>query len=145
MSKTNNDALIKELMQKVEEQKASLGTRERVVWNTNGLFKFDSNNHFNLNTVSDPAILAGALAFLMQKEEYFYKACNLLGIQGTKFEWESYSVRDWTSDFEVRVRQIEYDKKKKKLDDTKKKLAALVSEEARTEMELESIKESLGL
>ena len=38
-----------------------------------------------------------------------------------------------------------YDKKKKSLDATKKKLNSLVSEEARTEMDIEGIKKSLGL
>ena len=141
-----NDVVIKDLMAKVEEQKAKLGTKERNVWRTNGVFKydFDKSNFFNLNTVSDPTVLAYALAYLLGKESNFRDACSRLGVK-SDYMHDGYLVEDWEEDFKTRVRGIEYDKNKKKLEDTKKKLASLVSEEARTEMELESIKESLGL
>jgi len=146
MSKTKNDVLIKELMQKVEEQKASLGPREKVAWETNGIFKFDSEvsgNFFNLNTVTDSETLAKALGFLILQEEGFLRACNRFGIT-SKYKWGGYTVEEWEKDFQTRIKVIQYDKKKKQLDETKKKLAALVSEEARTEMELEDIKKLLA-
>lgn len=143
MSKTNNDALIKELMAKVEEQKAALGTKKRNVLRTNGLFKRD-NEHFNLNTVSNPLTLVAALGFLISQEEFFQQACSRLGVKGT-FKWDGYSVAEWEADFVDRIAGIEYDKKKAALESTKTKLSALVSEEARTEMELENIKASLGV
>jgi len=88
-------------------------------------------------------MLATALGFLISQEESFIKACEQLGVKG-EFKWDGYSVNDWREDFLTRIRVIEYDKKKKVLDVTKAKLSSLVSEEARTEMELEDIKKILG-
>jgi hypothetical protein len=53
-------------------------------------------------------------------------------------------VSEWEEDFKTRVRIIEYDKRKKTLDATKQKLNSLVSEEAKTEMELEEIAKALA-
>jgi hypothetical protein len=143
MNMSKNDSAIKELLQKVEEQKASLGNKERVVWLTNGIFKKDASNFFNINTVTDPIILAHALGFLLVQHDGFNRACEkYLGING-EFKWDGYSIEDWIEDFMTRNRVIEYDRKKKVLDATKAKLNSLVSEEARTEMELNDIKKLL--
>jgi len=140
---SKNDGLIKELLEKVEEQKAGLGKKEKVAWQTNGIFKKDSNNWFNINTVTDFYSLAGALGFLIYQEEAFQKACKRLGIQ-SEFRWEGYTLKEWEEDFQLRIKMIEWDNRKKKLDETKKRLGGLVSEEARTEMELEDIKKILA-
>lgn len=143
MSKQNNDAVIKDLLQKVEDQKASLGTKEKVAWNTNGVFKYRGGDFFNLNTVTDPTVLANALAVLISQESSFKDACKRLGIKAD-YKWDGYAVSDWEEDFLTRMRVIEWDKKKKTLDTTKAKLNTLVSEEAKTEMELEDIKKLLA-
>lgn len=143
MSKTNNDAVIKDLLQKVEDQKNGLGTRAKVAWNTNGVFKYRGGDFFNLNTVTDPSVLANALAVLISQEDSFKEACKRLGIKA-EYKWDGYSVKDWQEDFQTRIDVIEWDKKKKTLDATKAKLNALVSEEAKTEMELEDIKKLLA-
>lgn len=143
MSKSNNDIVIKELMQKVEAQKKALGTKERGVLTTNGIFKFDDSHYFNINTVSDVSQLIRALSYLLLNEEFFRMACSRLGVSNVSFEWQSYKVADWEKDFAMRIRQIEYEKNKKRLEDTQKKLAALVSEEERTAMEIENIRKAL--
>jgi hypothetical protein len=143
MSKQNNDAAIKSLLQKVEDQKTNLGSREKASLETNGIFKYSDGNFFNLNTVVDVAILARALAFLITQEESFKEACKRLGVKA-EFKWDNYSVSEWEEDFKTRVRIIEYDKRKKTLDATKQKLNSLVSEEAKTEMELEEIAKALA-
>jgi hypothetical protein len=140
---SKNDSAIKELLQKVEEQKVSLGNKERVTWLTNGIFKKDASYFFNINTVTDPIVLATALGFLIVQHDGFNSACEkYLGIKG-EFKWDGYSIGDWIEDFKTRIRVIEYDRKKKVLDATKAKLNSLVSEEARTEMELNDIKKLL--
>lgn len=138
-----NDIVIKELLDKVADQKANLGTREKVAWNTNGVFKYRGGDFFNLNTVTDPSVLANALAVLIVQEDSFKEACKRLGIKAD-FKWDNYSVKDWQDDFMTRMRVIEWDKKKKTLDATQDKLKTLVSEEAKTEMELEDIKKLLA-
>ena len=57
-----------------------------------------------------------------------------------EFKWNGYSMDEWEEDFKTRIKAITWSEKKKVLDSTKTKLNQLVSEEARTEMELDSIK-----
>jgi hypothetical protein len=149
MSKETNDSAIKQLMAKVEEQKTALGTRRRYVLNTNGIFKYDSKNgdetYFNINTISDPITFVNALSYLISQERNFNEACDRLGVKNATWKWYDFTMEEWEADFKARIEQIQYDEKKKKLDATKQKLDTLVSEEARTEMELENIQKTLGL
>ncbi|MFA7219325.1 MAG: hypothetical protein WC119_02340 [Synergistaceae bacterium] len=141
---SNNDVMIKELLAKVDEQTKALGNKPRSVLVTNGVFKRNSQDFFNINTVSDVSVLAEALAFLMTREDYFSKACKALGIGSIKSKWEGYTLKEWQEDFQLRKDIIEYNARKSKLDATKAKLKGLMSEDARTASELESIKEILG-
>lgn len=140
---SKNDAVIKELMAKLEEQKAGLGKTPRGTWLTNGIFKFNSSDYFNINVVTDFSKLAGALGFLLLQEDAFNKGCDALGVKA-EFKWDGYTRDDWEEDFKTRIAIVEYDSKKRTLDATKKKLQSLVSEETRTEMELDEIKKLLG-
>lgn len=140
---SKNDAVIKELMAKVEAQKASLGVKPRASWLTNGVFKFNASDYFNINVTSDVGRIAQALGFLLTQEDYFKKGCEALGVEA-EFKWDGYSRSEWESDFKTRIKIIEYDSKKKLLDTTKAKLSSLVSEEERTAMELEDIQKLLA-
>ena len=140
---SKNDVVIKELLQKVDEQKNGLGKKEKVAWQTNGIFKRDSINWFNINTVTDFSLLASALGFLISQDESFQKACKRLGVTA-EFKWDGYTIKEWEEDFQLRIKLVEWDNRKKKLDETKKRLSGLVSEEARTEMELDDIKKILA-
>jgi hypothetical protein len=135
--------MIKQLMAKVATQKEALGTKPKAFWKTNALFKFNGDTHFNLNTVSDSGKLVVALAHLLAQSDDTVKAAQMLGVAAPKFEWFGYSVEDWVDDFKMRISIIDWEAKKAKLDATQTKLSQLVSEEARTEMELESISKLL--
>jgi hypothetical protein len=141
----SNDAVIKELLKAVNDQKEGLGIKPRSTWVTNGIFKdVDDKGFFNINTVCDFSSFALALGLLISKEESFNDACDQLGIK-EKYTWNGYTVEEWKEDFITRINTVKYSAKKKKLDITQKKLKSLVSEEARTEMELDEIKASLGI
>jgi hypothetical protein len=139
-----NDDTIKNLMAKVAEKKATLGIKPRAVWLTNAVFKYDGSNHLNLNTVSDSKPLVEALSFLLSRQAMMEKAGEMLGVTVAEFEWYGYSLSDWVSDFKTRLSIVNWEAEKNKLNALESKLAALVSEEARTEMALEDIKTILG-
>jgi hypothetical protein len=141
---SKNDDTIKELLKTVEAQKASLGKKERASWRTNGVFKSPNGPGINLNTVQKPSVLVDCLATLLGFELSVAEANKRLGTD-EPLSWDGYSVEDWEEDFKTRLRIIEYDKKKKALDATEKKLGTLMSEDARTESALDDIKSSLGL
>jgi len=132
-------------MMAVDKQKKEMGKKPRVSFNTNALFKFDDdgNKRINLNTVSEAAPLAAALSFLLQLKEYCNQATSLLGLE-FKFQWHGHSYEDWLGDFQQQIELIKWRKQKKKLDELNKKLGKLISEDARTSMELEEIEKLLG-
>jgi len=91
---SKNDAVIKDLMAKVESQKKAMGAKPRVVWNTNGLFKKDSSEFFNINTVSDTSVLGSAMGFLLAQEESFVKGCKEIEVSDSvEFKWNGYSQK----------------------------------------------------
>lgn len=141
--KTNNDAMIQELLAKVEAQKKVLGTKPRGTYATNGVFKFSTSDFININVVTDFSRLASALGFLLIQEEAFKKGCEALDVTGT-FKWDGYTRNDWEDDFRMRVSIIRYDVNKKKLEAAQAKLNSLISEDARTAMELDALKDLLG-
>jgi hypothetical protein len=139
-----NDDKIKELMALVAEKKKALGDKPKATWSTNAVFKYNSNEFFNLNTVKEPKVLVEALAFLMQRTTMITEASRALGVAAHNPEWGGYSVADWVSDFKTRLAIVNWETKKAELEATQVKLNTLVSEEARTEMEIDSIAKLLG-
>jgi hypothetical protein len=138
-----NDDTIKNLLAKVEAQQLALGAKPRPAWRTNGIFKYDGTNHFNLNTVAEPKPLVEATAFLIGAKKNLAEACTMLHVPEIEFKWNGYTYPEWLEDFKTRLSIVDWEAKKKQLEATKAKLSTLVSEEARTEMELEAITKSL--
>lgn len=147
---STNDTIIKELLAKVEKQRAELGPKPRPTHQTNGVFKgylTDSGNveAFNINVVNDPVKLVEALAFVLHRHSAHEEAKHLLGVEDVEFTYSGFGKEDWVADFKGRIDSLNWDKKKKKLTETENKLKALVSEETKTKMELDEIQKSLGL
>jgi hypothetical protein len=141
----NNDTTIKALISKIEEKKSALGVKPKANWKTNAIFKYDSQYFMNLNTISEIEPIVDALSFLYIKYEATKKAYETLGISAPiQFTWTGYTIAEWESDFKTKVTQIYWEAENKKLKELEAKLRSLVSEEVRTEMELESISKLLG-
>jgi len=134
-----NDNKIKQLLNKVDIEKKKLGPKIKVSYNTNCLFKYDDKNYFNLNIVTDSNVLVEALAFLLEKEAMRKEAAKRLDVEFNNFEWLGFPLHYWEEDFKTRSKIIKYNKQLDKLGRMQKQLNQLVSEEARTEMELEEI------
>jgi hypothetical protein len=115
---SKNDVVIKDLMEKVEQQKKDLGVKPRVAWITNGIIKSFRSGALNINTVNDASVLAEALAGMILYNNAFKEACDELGIE-SDCKIDGYSFADWKDDLKMRARIIAYDNKKKKLDATK--------------------------
>jgi len=139
----DNDARISALLATIEKQRKALGTKPRAAWLTSAIFKYSSSDHFNLNVVSNPEVLVDALSFLLAKEDTRTDAAKRLGVPPSSLVWEGYPIADYEADFKHRLAIIEWDAKKKLLEQTEKKLKSLVSEEARTGMALDDIESLL--
>ena len=142
MNKSANDSKTKELIKKVEDRKASLGTRPKISWNTNGVFLYNKDS-LNLNVIKDKDLIVTCVAHLLSIEESSKKAASLLGFDSHKVMYNGYSISDWIDDFKTRVSVIKWEEEHVKFVALEKKLATLISEEARTEMELADIEKSL--
>ena len=143
MSAKNNDKAIQDLLKKVDEQTTVLGKPIKPAWNTNGIFKFLNGETLNINVCGEPVQFAYALANLYTLKDAFNNACQDLDIGG-RFRYGGYLVDEWREDFVTRISVIRYNEKKKLLDASKAKLQALMSEDARTENELNKLAELLG-
>lgn len=141
----SNDDKIKLLLAKVEEQQANLGTRPKAHYESNGSFQYkDGRGHFNLNTVTNFRVFVDALAFLLDSKGLQDQAAERLDVKPEPFAWDGSTIEEWEQDFKTRIAIVEWQSRKKKLAATKKKLNTLVSEEARTEMELTDIEKLLA-
>jgi len=141
---SKHDDKIKQLLSKIETDKKNLGKKPKVSLNTNGLFRFDNSNHFNLNTVSDSGYLVRALGFLLEKETTQREAAKRLGVDDYVFDWKGYSLKDWEGDFKLRADSIVWNARQKKLAALQKQLKTLRSEDAKTDEALGEIEKMLG-
>jgi hypothetical protein len=140
---SKNDAKIKTLIAAVEKQKAEMGKRPKVSFETNGLFTCRDGSRLNLNTVGSVEVLVSALAELLQTQSAELGAAKLLGVDVT-VKLNNQSADDWVADFKQQVAVIQWRDQKTKLDKLNKKLGKLMSEDARTANELEDIEKMLG-
>jgi hypothetical protein len=140
----NNDTRIKELLQKVDQQRKALGEKPKAAWRTNGIFKYREGQHININTVSDKLILVDALASLLETDASRKTAADVLGVSFKESLYNGYTVSEYVEDFKLRCSILDWEIKKKLLLQTEDKLNSLVSEEAKTEMALDDISKILG-
>jgi len=138
-----NDIEIKKLIDVVDGKDSAITKASRKVLVTNGIFRYKdaSNNYVNINTLTKEMVIE-VLAFLIEKMEFYDKACDELGLVKS-FIWDGYSYNDWFEDLKNRVEYLKYEEKKKKVKKTKDKLLGLVSTEGKTAMELDAIKKSI--
>lgn len=140
----NNDKAIQDLLKKVEEQTKALGKPIKPTWNTNGVFPWEAGGALNINVCNDPIQLVYILGKLVSKRTGFTEAYKILGLDDKAvFKYKGYTFDEWAEDLQTRISIIKYNEKKKLLDASKAKLQSLMSEDARTETELNKLAELL--
>jgi hypothetical protein len=139
-----NDEKIKQLMGLVDEKKAKLGKKPATTLKTNGVFKmFGDGRHTNINTINDMSLAVGIVKHLIMERKYIEEAEKLLGVDSGETTWDGYDVDEWIFDIKTRVSIIQYNEEKRKLAKLEKSLQNLISEDAKTEMELDNIADLL--
>lgn len=150
MSKQANDQKVQQLMAVVEERKEEIKKlSKRQAWRTNQAFRFDDRDlgnkpMINLNTVNDERSICLMMSFLLEKENHWTEAREMLGLDKEPFQWNGFTITDWKDDLKDRLDRIQIDDKKKQLATLEKKLSKLLSEEARNAKELDEIEKLLG-
>ncbi len=145
MAKKTNDALVSQLLQKVAEKKAQIDKIKNPEFKTNLSFPMDifgTSNRINLN-VASPEILFSLLVYINTILDNAKGTAVEYGI-GFDYKWFGFQLDDWRDDIVLKIKQNQCHKQVKELREIEAKLKSLMSEEHKTNLELENIKSLLG-
>ncbi len=131
-----NDQKILDLQKKVDEKKAALAKTQRFSPVTNCTLAFEGER-FNLNTLD----VDGCTLLLVRMNTYLMSAKDL-GIE-TPVVISGYSLENWVKDLKAKLAYLQREAEKRKLQQTEKKLEALLSTEVKTELAIDEIANSL--
>ena len=131
-----NDDRILELKKQVEDKKKELTNKKtRFVPVTNCILEMDGMT-LNLNVLSENALIL----LWIRLNAYRMSAADL-GLD--KFEISGYDLNDWITDVKARLEVIATKREENNLKAMETKLDKLLSEDKKTELELDSIAELL--
>lgn len=133
---SKNDDRILELKKQVEDKKNELASKKtRFVPITNCILEMDGMT-LNLNVLSESALIL----LWIRLNTYRMSAADL-GLH--KFEISGYDLEDWITDVKARLEVIATKREENDLKAMETKLDKLLSEDKKTELELDSIAELL--
>lgn len=143
---TERDQLIDQLLIKVEEKKAEVEKIKNPVYKTNLSASnplFGEGIRVNLNVASEEVLLSllYSFEFLIEQNKTVPSKYGISGIT----EWNGFKLEDWRDDIVLKIRQKNSQKQVKELKEMETKLNSLMSEDKKRDIELESLKKSLGM
>lgn len=136
-----------DLINDVKQRKLEISKLEKPNWKTNCSFTYiegKMNDAINLHTVSKVQTLVEFAGYLLQKQEAYQKAANLLAVDAPEFQWSGFAVNDWLEDFKTKINIIQLASKKKKLEELETRLNLIISPELKAQMELDAIAAELS-
>ena len=139
------DKLIDELLLVVENKKAEIERIKNPVFKTN--LSFTTPNYegvrINLNVAPEETLIY-LLCTVDTLIEQNKKIPEKYGVPSIK-EWYGFKLEDWRDDLVLKIKQKSAQKQIKDLKEKEEKLNSLISERKKKELELQSLKASLGL
>lgn len=136
---SQNDAKIQAMLKQIETKKKEVSKIERFVPETSMTIDV-AGTRYNLNTVTDTAKFIEITAHLISQKTNWDAANKILG---TTIEFSSggFSLEQWVSDIQGRLKQVSLRQKKQAISEMEKKLESLMSNDLRTELELSKLEE----
>ena len=139
------DKLIDELLLIVEAKKAEIERIKNPVFKTNLSLTAPNNEtvRINLNVATEETLLSllTSIEVLIEKNKTLPEKYGIPGID----TWYGFKLEDWRDDIVLKIKQKTAQKQIKDLKEKEEKLNGLISERKKKEMELNSLKVSLGL
>lgn len=134
-----NDDRILVLKKQIEDKKKDLGKQPRFSPVTTCMFNYNGNrvNIHTLTSVKDINVM------LVYFNIYAMSAENL-GIDCADVYFDGFSVYDWMEDLNSKKAVVEYNEKKSQLNVLEKKLDKLLSDDKKTELEIDAIADLIG-
>lgn len=127
---TKNDERVLQLKKIIDEKRTELKTVKRFTPLTNCVLSLDNQN-YNINVLQ-----LDDLKLLIVKLNMYLMSANDLDI---KLVISGYNVTEWMSDIESKIEIFEYKKKESELKTLEAKLDKMLSDEKKTELELDEI------
>lgn len=134
-----NDERILELKKQIEEKKKELGKQPRFSPVTTCMFNHNGNriNIHALTSIKDiNAMLVYFNMYVMSAED--------MEISCEDIVFDGFAVTDWIEDLKSKKTVIEYTAKKEQLTVLEKKLDKLLSDDKKTELEIDAIADLIG-
>lgn len=136
---TKNDEMILQLKKKVEEQKAELAKLPRTLQSeTSTVFRTDAENS-NLRVMS-----VEQLKLLKVKLHAYAMSAIDLEIGIDEVVVSGFSIDKWMHDIDMQISVLTRAEKEKKLKETEATLNRMLSDDKRTELELQELAKMLG-
>lgn len=145
---TNNALAVRTEMQKklseIDEKLKEVKAIESSTFKTNGEFRFNpqyvANNPIYIFKIRDLSLLLSILAYMIEKNEHYIKAANVLGLKSfPAFQWMGYTYEAWEHDIKLRVAVVTQHDRTEKLKAARAKLETFLTEEDRLAIVLKEI------
>lgn len=132
---SKNDERVLQLKKIIDDKKAELKSVKRFTPITNCVLDLEGQK-YNLNVLQ----LADLKLLLIKLNMYLISAKDL----GIKFEIAGYNIAEWITDIKSKIEIFEHKKKESELKALETKLDKMLSDEKKTELELDEITALLG-
>ena len=127
---SKNDERVLQLKKVIEDKKAELKSVKRFIPLTNCVLDLEGQK-YNLNVLQ----LENLRLLLVKLNMYLISAKDL----GINLEIAGYNIEEWITDIKSKIKIFEYKKKESELKVLEAKLDKMLSDEKKTELELDEI------
>jgi hypothetical protein len=135
------DSEIFQIKEKIFQKKKELESISKPQWKTNcNIEIFGKKQNLHVSTMGDCHTI---LSFLLTMQEKSEEASSILGYDDTPF-YMGYPLADWIHDVTMRGKILNKKRMEEKFVILNSKLDALLSDDAKREIEIKEIKKLLG-
>lgn len=136
---SKNDDRILTLKKQIDDQKKELGKQPRFSPVTTCMFNYNGNR-VNIHTLTSVNDINAMLVYF----NIYVMSAEKLGISCEDVCIDGFSVLEWMEDLYSKKAVVEYTAKKAQLTTLEKKLDKLLSDDKKTELEIDAIADLLG-
>ena len=136
---SKNDDRILMLKKQIDDKKQELGKQPRFSPITTCMFTYNGNR-VNIHTLTSAKDINAMLVYF----NIFAMSAENLGINCEDIAMDGFSVLDWMEDLNAKKAVVEYNAQKAQLAALEKKLDKLLSDDKKTELEIDAIADLLG-
>lgn len=142
------DEQVLQLIEIVNQKKASISAGERPQWVTHCSFNRDprsndASNAKNIQVQTSPDVLIEIYGRLTTYEQMMKVAAADLGISNVSVKWQGFLIKDWVQDIKTRLNQLTLKKQREEVEVLEQRVNQLVTPEQRRQLELKRLQQEL--